>query len=145
MFTRIVVGTDGSPTATQAVSHATKLAATCGATLHVVTAYKPLESLYVMPEALPTNVQPMIDPGADAKEVVEEAAGRVRAEGVTVETHTCPGDAASALIDVAEAVEADLLVVVSHWMTGRARFLLGSVPNKVSHHAPCSLLIVRTS
>ncbi|HYM58651.1 MAG TPA: universal stress protein [Solirubrobacteraceae bacterium] len=29
-------------------------------------------------------------------------------------------------------------------MTGAKRFLLGSVPNKVSHHAPCSVLIIRT-
>lgn len=55
-----------------------------------------------------------------------------------------PGDAASALIDVAETTKADLIVVGSRGMTGAARFLLGSVPNRVAHHAPCTVMIVRT-
>ncbi len=39
----------------------------------------------------------------------------------------------------------DLLVVGNKGMTGAKRFLLGSVPNKVSHHAPCSVMIIRTT
>ena len=54
------------------------------------------------------------------------------------------GDAADAILDVAEEQRADLIVVGNKGMTGAKRFLLGSVPNKVSHHAPCSVLIVRT-
>jgi nucleotide-binding universal stress UspA family protein len=54
------------------------------------------------------------------------------------------GDPANALIDVAEAVGADLIVVGNRGMEGKKRFVLGSVPNKVSHHCPCSLLIVDT-
>ncbi len=54
------------------------------------------------------------------------------------------GDPATVLLDEAERGY-DLLVVGNKGMTGAARFLLGSVPNKVSHHAPCALLIVRTS
>jgi nucleotide-binding universal stress UspA family protein len=46
---------------------------------------------------------------------------------------------------VAETEGADLIVVGNKGMTGARRFLLGNVPNKVSHHAPCSVLIVRTS
>jgi nucleotide-binding universal stress UspA family protein len=46
---------------------------------------------------------------------------------------------------VAEEVGADLLVVGNKGMTGAKRFLLGSVPNKISHHAPCSVYIVRTT
>jgi nucleotide-binding universal stress UspA family protein len=75
---------------------------------------------------------------------VEEAAAKVRAEGVSVETYVWPGDAASAIIDVATTAKADVIVVGSRGMSGPARFLLGSVPNKVSHHAPCNVLIVRT-
>ena len=55
------------------------------------------------------------------------------------------GDAADAILDVAEEQGSDLVVVGNKGMTGATRFLLGSVPNKVSHHAPCSVLIVRTS
>ena len=53
------------------------------------------------------------------------------------------GDAADAILDVAEEQGSDLIVVGNKGMTGATRFLLGSVPNKVSHHAPCSVLIVR--
>jgi nucleotide-binding universal stress UspA family protein len=62
-----------------------------------------------------------------------------------VETFARVGDAADAILDVAEEHAADLIVVGHKGMTGATRFLLGSVPNKVSHHAPCSVLIVRTT
>ena len=55
------------------------------------------------------------------------------------------GDPADAILDVAEQVNADLIVVGNKGMTGAKRFLLGSVPNKVSHHAPCSVIIIRTT
>ena len=62
-----------------------------------------------------------------------------------VETFARVGDAADAILDVAEEQKSDMIIVGSKGMTGATRFLLGSVPNKVSHHAPCSVLIVRTS
>jgi nucleotide-binding universal stress UspA family protein len=75
-------------------------------------------------------------------------AARVQAteEGLAeVETFARQGDAADAILDVAEEQRADLIVVGNKGMTGAKRFLLGSVPNKISHHAPCSVLIVRTT
>jgi nucleotide-binding universal stress UspA family protein len=73
-------------------------------------------------------------------EASEMAAGRE----LKIETHARQGDPADALLDVAEERDADLIVVGNKGMTGAKRFLLGSVPNKVSHHAPCSVLIIRT-
>jgi nucleotide-binding universal stress UspA family protein len=55
------------------------------------------------------------------------------------------GDPADAILDVAEELAAELIVVGNKGMTGAKRFLLGSVPNRVSHHAPCSVMIVRTT
>jgi nucleotide-binding universal stress UspA family protein len=69
----------------------------------------------------------------------------VRDAGLDVETFAREGDPADAILDVAEERDADLIVVGNKGMTGARRFLLGSVPNKVSHHAPCSVLIVRTT
>jgi nucleotide-binding universal stress UspA family protein len=147
MFETIVVGTDGSGTAAEAVRQAALLARTCGdrTKVHLVTAYKPLEALYVAPEVMPAAINAMVDPRGEARAVAEEAAAKVRAEGVECETYVWPGDAASAIIDVATTAKADLIVVGSRGMAGAARFLLGSVPNKVSHHAPCTVLIVRTA
>jgi nucleotide-binding universal stress UspA family protein len=67
-----------------------------------------------------------------------------RAEGLEAVTHARGDDHAKALIAVAEEQDADLLVVGNRSVSRASRFLLGSVPNKVSHHAPCSVLIVRT-
>ncbi len=60
-------------------------------------------------------------------------------------THAREGDPADAILEVAEQTDADLIVVGNKGMTGARRFLLGSVPNKISHHAPCSVYIVRTT
>ena len=59
--------------------------------------------------------------------------------------HARQGDPADAIIDVAEQNRSDLIVVGNKGMTGAKRFFLGAVPNKISHHAPCSVLIVRTT
>ena len=64
---------------------------------------------------------------------------------MAVNTYARQGDPADAILDVAEEQEADLIVVGNKGMTGAKRFLLGSVPNKISHHAPCSVLIIRTT
>jgi nucleotide-binding universal stress UspA family protein len=66
------------------------------------------------------------------------------AEGIEVETHSRKGDAADAILDVAKDENADMIVVGNKGMTG-ARRVLGSVPNKVTHHADCDVLVVRTS
>jgi len=65
--------------------------------------------------------------------------------GITTSTHAREGEPADAILDVAEETGADLIVVGNKGMTGARRFLLGSVPNKISHHAPCGVLIARTS
>ena len=74
----------------------------------------------------------------------DRSAEVAREAGVTVNVYPRQGDPADAILDVAEEREADLIVVGNKGMTGAKRFLLGSVPNKVSHHAPCSVLIIRT-
>ena len=56
----------------------------------------------------------------------------------------CDYGPAEALRAVAEERGADRIVVGNKGMTGATRFLLGSVPNKISHHAPCGVLIIRT-
>jgi nucleotide-binding universal stress UspA family protein len=61
-----------------------------------------------------------------------------------VTTKAVPGPPAEALLDVAEQIGAGLIVVGNMGMTGTKRFLIGSVPNRISHHAPCDVLIVKT-
>ncbi len=147
MFRAIVVGTDGSETARTAVNEAVSLAASVGAKLHIVSAYEPVASdrLRVERNEVPADLQWMVNPREDVDAALQVAADAAEAAGVSeVAIHARQGDPADAILDVAEEQGADLVVVGNKGMTGAKRFLLGSVPNKVSHHAPCSVLIVRT-
>jgi nucleotide-binding universal stress UspA family protein len=150
MYQVIVVGTDGSETAGVAVKHATMLAKLSGATLHIVHAHHLVSSTHAAIGA--TSGMPTVDAGnlnagiaADSEAVCDHAATEAKRAGVKFETHSRSGDAAASLTSVAGEVGADLLVVGNRGMSGMKRLVLGSVPNKVSHHCPCSLLIVDTS
>ena len=147
MFGRIVVGTDGSETATGAVREAIQMAKLSGAKLEIVSAYEPISQERLRGEAaeLPGDVQHTVNPREDVNLILDNAAAEAKQRDVEVISHPREGDPADAILDVAEENNADLIVVGNKGMTGAKRFLLGSVPNKVSHHAPCDVLIVRTT
>jgi len=152
LFDSIVVGTDGSDTAREAVRRAVDLARALGARLQVVSAYEPVaETAAAAPvaredeAAAAADAQWAVTPRAGVDAILDDAAAAARAAGVEAEVHARQGSPADAILDVAEETGADLIVVGNKGMTGAERFLLGSVPNKVSHHAPCSVLIVRTT
>jgi nucleotide-binding universal stress UspA family protein len=147
MFESIVVGTDGSQTATEAVRQAVALAARLGAKLEVVSAYEPVPKSRLRAEAhqAPADLQWSINQREDVEGTLGEVADLAAEAGVSIEGHARQGDPADAILDVAEETNADLIIVGNKGMTGAKRFLLGSVPNKISHHAPCSVLIIRTS
>jgi nucleotide-binding universal stress UspA family protein len=148
VFASIVAGTDGSETAQMALQAAVDLATLGGAQLHIVSAYEPVAEQRMSSESLdvPQDVQWAVGPRADVLALLERAKATAAQAGLAqVETFARQGDAADAILDVAEEQSADLIVVGNKGMTGAKRFLLGSVPNKVSHHAPCSVLIIRTT
>jgi nucleotide-binding universal stress UspA family protein len=147
MFKSIVVGTDGSDTANQAVRQAVDLARAVGAKLELVSAYEPVPAQRLSEERreAPEDLQWAINPREDVDATLAAAAALGREAGVEVDVYPRQGDPADAILDIAEEREADLIVVGNKGMTGAKRFLLGSVPNKVSHHAPCSVLIIRTT
>ena len=147
MFGSIVVGTDGSDTARQAVREAVELAKQVGASLSIVSAFEPVSNQRLRQEQrqTPEDMQWMVNPREDVDATLREASEEVEGAGIKVETCAREGDPADAILDVAEERGADLIVVGNKGMTGAKRFLLGSVSNTVSHHAPCSVLIVRTT
>jgi nucleotide-binding universal stress UspA family protein len=147
VFKRIVVGTDGSETAAGAVRQAVELAKLTGATLSLVSAYQPASGRRVQAEQAeaPADVQYEIGPREDVNLILDTAAADAKGEGIEVQTHPVEADPADAILNVAEETKADLIVVGNKGMTGARRYLLGSVPNNVSHHAPCSVMIVRTT
>ena len=145
MFSSIVVGIDGSDTAREAVRQATALARAVGARIELVSAYEPVTDARLRESiVVPEDLHWIINPREDVEATLAAAAAEIRADGVAVEVFARQGDPADAILDVAEERGSDLIVVGNKGMTGAKRFLLGSVPNKVSHHAPCSVLIIRT-
>lgn len=139
----IVVGTDGSDTAQRAVDEAARLARALDSELHVVTAYKGLRGAKIVgaPQGAVEVWGPL--PNDLARSINEEAGARVRASGLSVTTHLLEREPADALLQIADELDAELIVVGSQGMAGAKR-LLGSVPNKVSHHARRNVLIVST-
>jgi nucleotide-binding universal stress UspA family protein len=124
VYEKILVGTDGSKTAAKAVDRAVDVAKASGASLTIFTAAS----------------------ATKGAAVVEAEAKRHAESGVDIDTRVSDAEPVGALIDEARSGGYDLLVIGNRGMTGVTRFLrLGSVPNKVSHHLPCSLLIVKTS
>jgi nucleotide-binding universal stress UspA family protein len=124
MYQKILVGTDGSKTAAKAVDRAIEVATASGATLTILTAAAPQKGT----------------------KIVEAEAARHTDSGVAIDTMVIDDEPVAGLIEVARGGGYDLLVIGNRGMTGVTRFLrLGSVPNKVTHHLPCSLLIVKTT
>lgn len=140
----IVVGTDGSDSAKVAVDEAVRLAKALGATVHVVSAYRPLRGAHVSgaAEGAAKVWQPL--PDSQVESTLSQAAAAVRTREVAVETHAVERDPVDALLDVATKVSANLIVVGSKGMHGARRLTLGNVPNQVSHRARCNVLIVAT-
>lgn len=140
MFKKILVGTDGSDSASKAVDHAAELAKAMGAQLVVLTAYASPRS-----DVGSTFGRADAYPGQEIGQAILRDAEKHIGEGLTVKTVVREGDPAEGLIDVAEEEGVDLIVVGNKGMTGAKRFLLGSVPNQISHHAPSNVLIVHTT
>jgi nucleotide-binding universal stress UspA family protein len=144
----VIVGTDGSDTANQAVAAAAGLAASTGSRLAIVSAYAPVSKSRLRAEKrqAPSDVEWAVNEREDVEALLQAAKRSAEQAGVErVRTAAREGDPAEAIISVAEELNCDLVVVGNRGMTGNKRFLLGAVPDKISHHAPCSVLIVRTT
>src|SRR5690349_789481 len=111
MYDSILVGTDGSHTAAIAVRYAIDLACRLNARLLIVSAYEPVSSQRLRSSRVevPKDLEWMINPREDVLEVLETAKREAQGDGVRfVETFACQGDAADAILDVAEEQRSDL-------------------------------------
>jgi nucleotide-binding universal stress UspA family protein len=142
MYSNIVVGTDGSKTAETALRHAMELALIRPGTIHIVSAYRSSgAAVRVGTEAEHWYV----DTRTKIDTILASAAALARSKGLQVESHAVESDPGDAIVSVADKVGADAVVVGNKGMRGAKRFLLGSVPNDVAHHAPCTVVIVKTT
>jgi ubiquinone biosynthesis protein len=137
-ISRVMVGTDRSDTAERAVAWATDLAERFGAELHIVQV--------VLPSS-PADTQFGAAEGTRARSAAEDLQQyAIRLAGDRGRAHVVvDDDPAMAIVGAAEEHAADVLVVGNAGMAGRKEFLLGNVPNRISHNARCTVIIVNTS
>jgi nucleotide-binding universal stress UspA family protein len=144
MYTSVLVATDGSDTAAEAVRVAIEMSKTFGSTLHVAQVYRTGGSSRMSVPDMKMALPEGISPGSVASTQSDAAASLARSQGVETVTHVVSGDVAKQIVAVAEEAKVDLIVVGNKGMRGLKR-VLGSVPNAVAHSAPCAVLIVNTT
>lgn len=144
MFKSIVVGTDGSRNAEQAVRAAAAIAEQqTGAVVHVVSAHRPLANRDLrdveaqLPEEFHDRFSSHLINALYAAQLILESLN------IKADYNDVSGDPAGAILDAAEHFDADLVVVGSRGTTRAKRPFHGSVATKVLHHAPCSILVIR--
>jgi nucleotide-binding universal stress UspA family protein len=144
MIQTITVGTDGSDTASKAVEFALDVAEKFGAKVVVASSYRPVgeDRLRKEQSEAPQDIQWSINPTEDVDNALRAVEEIARDRGLEVTSEARQGDPADVLCEIAEEHGADLLVVGNK---GMQRRVLGSVPNSVSHKAPCSVVIVKTT
>jgi nucleotide-binding universal stress UspA family protein len=146
-YTQVLVGTDGSESSFRAVDRAALIAHDAGATLHLVSAYRPLTPRDRERAAAEIGeIAYRVAGSGPADDALTAAADRAGKVGATdIQKHAIEGDPVDVLLDAAGTVHADLLVVGNRGLNSLAGRLLGSVPQNVSHKAPCDVLIVHTT
>jgi nucleotide-binding universal stress UspA family protein len=144
MFKTIAVGTDGTETADKAVGVALDIAERYRARLLILSVYKPvsLKQLEREREQAPEEVQWSIHEAERVDAILARALHRARAIGLESEAIARPGDPADVICELASEHEVDLLVIGNKGMNRR---VLGSVPRSICQHAPCSVVVAKTT
>ncbi len=141
MISTVAVGTDGSATAAEAVEVAADIARRFEAKLVLLSVShgsSPPAGLSGSSE----EVQWAYSPAARLRETLERTEAELRQQKIDCATMVAEGDPAAVLVQLADECDADLLVIGNR---GMHRRVLGSVPNTVTHQAPCSVLVVKTT
>jgi nucleotide-binding universal stress UspA family protein len=141
MLSTVAVGTDGSPTASEAVAMAVELARRFEAKLVLLSAFKDSPGV---PKGTGSSTEQEWTSSSSARvrEILSRTEDEVRRQGIECTTRADAGDPADVLVELAAECEADLLVIGNKGMDRR---VLGSVPNTITHKAPCSVLVVKTT
>ena len=144
MVQTIAVGTDGSDTAAKAVDFAMDMAERYKAKLVIASVYRPVSEDRIRKEReeAPQEIKWSINPTEEVDAILREAEEQASERGLEYLSEARNGDPADVLCDIAADYDVDVMVVGNKGMDRR---ILGSVPNTVSHKAPCSVMIVKTA
>lgn len=146
MFQHILLASDGSDNALQAAETAAEIAKRFHARLTMLTVFDPP----IMAPPFLGGPEPIIDAeiltrqADEIQDAVEKRTGdALRKHGITFESRREVGHPVDHIINLAEKEKFDLIVMGSRGLGGWQSFLLGSVSDRVLHHAHCPVLIVR--
>jgi nucleotide-binding universal stress UspA family protein len=139
VFKKILLATDGSPDAEQALAYARDLALRDGAQLIVVHAFEPVPR-YLGEPGWDRAAGRRVSAG---QKVANHAAQRLRKAGVNIIVEVLEGPPADAILKVADVRECDLIVMGSRGHGALASLVLGSVSRAVLVNAPAPVLVVK--
>lgn len=156
MFQKILVALDRSPLSEQVFEEAFSLAKTTDSALMLLHVLSPMEEGYPMPiypgpdsvypgndESIRLYARQWQDFEQKGLEMLRQLNGKVLAAGITTEFSQNVGDPGRVICKLAQAWEADLIVLGRRGHSGLSELILGSVSNYVLHHAPCSVLALQ--
>lgn len=141
VFHCILLATDGSPAAVQALAYARDLAILNGAQVVVVHSYPPIPGYLGSPQ----REERIAEHAAEGERVVAPAADQLRKAGVSTTAEVLEGPPAQAILSVAQARQCDLIVMGSRGHGALSGVLLGSVSRRVLDHAAVPVLTVRAA
>ncbi len=142
MFSTVAVGTDGSGTASKAVDAAADLARRYEAKVVLLSAFQDPGWTPRDQSGSDVELQWALSPSARVREILARTEQDLRSEGIECSILVDEGDPGDVIVRLAAECGADVLVIGNK---GMQRRVLGSVPNTVTHKAPCSVLVVKTT
>ena len=144
MFKQILVPVDGSPTSTAALQYAIDMAKSFGAAITAVTFYDPYPTVGVGLEYAFADKQYLDAVKAESAKNITMAKELIEAHGLQPDTRVLESDQIwRAILDLAESIKAELIVMGSHGRSGIGRLLLGSQTSNVLAHSKVPVLVTR--
>ena len=142
MFNKILVATDGSQYSDKALEYAVNIAKAFGAKLYIVHVVEE-DKVALASSAIPITTNIIDDLVRIGNEILSRAREYARSRGIDAEVILARGNAADKILETADKINADLIIVGSRGLKGLARFLLGSVSERVVRHSNKPVLVVK--
>lgn len=141
MFSKMLVPVDGSDHSLRALDHALFLAKAAGSKVTAIHVMEKPPTMYVESQKLLNDI--MAKYKTESAKVLDRCKELAAQKGVKIETVIADGDAATSITDYAKKEGCDIIVIGNRGLGRFKEMVVGSVSNKVLHHAKCSVLIVK--
>jgi len=141
MFSKVLVPVDGSDNSFRALDHAISLAESTGARVTAMHVIERPPTVYVESQKLLNDL--LDNYKKESEKVLDKCKQIADKSGVKIETVMAEGDAASTIVGYANKEGFDVIIIGSRGLGRFKEMVLGSVSNKVLHHAKCPVLIIK--